>query len=113
MATMLVKNPSAEISLLAETTYIVQVEDRKTGQLSEPIMIDTREYSEIVDIPDSIIIATVTVISLLLISALLLAVCRYCREKKQVNVKININNNEIEILDKAKEPLALDYNNLC
>ena len=113
MATLTVNTPAAQITLKSDTSYILQVENTSTGELSEPIIVDTHttdSISGLAQVPTDIIIIAIVLVSLILVTAVVVPLVRYCRKSDKCKDKKPFNNNVI--VDSVKFPLNLDYNNL-
>ena len=113
MATLVVNTPAAHITLKPETSYILQVENSANGELSEPILINTRNTRAFAEVPTLIVIITFTIVTLILTIALGVAIVRHYKQKESKEEK-QLNNNDIidSTLPSNRVPLNLDYNNL-
>ena len=115
MGTMIVKGNKAQVTLRPDTGYILQVENSRTGEMSQSVIIDTTRAMEDVD-SVAVILLVITLVLVTLVMVALIIVFIYKRQNRKTEaVKQNINNNEI-VLDadsSTRVPLNLDYNNLC
>ena len=116
MATLLTQTPAASITLSPDTSYILQLENINTGDLSEPVIIDTQHLTVVEDVPARIIIVASVVVALILVTAFAVAMGRHYNNRTQhkhqnISGVKTINNNEL-VMDHAIIPLTLDYNNL-
>ena len=114
MGTMIVKGNKAEVTLKPDTGYILQVENSRTGEMSQSVIIDTTRAAEDLD-SVAVILLSVTLVLVTGVMVALIAVFIYKRRNKKTEaVKQNLNNNEVLLdTDPTREPLSLDYNNLC
>ena len=115
MGTMIVHGDNAEVTLRPNTGYILQVENSKTGEMSQSVIIDTTIAAEDVD-SVAVILLIITLVLVTLVMVALIIVFIYKRQNKKTEAaKQNLNNNEIALgADSgSRVPLNLDYNNLC
>ena len=111
MGTMMVQGNKAQVTLRPDTGYILQVENKRTGEMSQSVIIDTRRAEEDLD-SVAVILLIITMVLVTLVMVALIIVFIYKRQDKKTEaVKQNLNNNDT--LDSSRVPLNLDYNNLC
>ena len=110
MGTMMVRGNKAQVTLTPDTGFILQVENKRTGEMSQSVIIDTTRAEE-----DSVavilLIITMVLVTLVMVSLIIALIYKRQDNKKHQAVKQNLNNNEP--LDSSRVPLNLDYNNLC
>ena len=111
MGTMMVQGNKAQVTLRPNTGYILQVENKRTGEMSQSVIIDTTRAVEDLD-SVAVILLIITMVLVTLVMVALVIVFIYKRQDKKTEaVKQNLNNNDT--LDSSRVPLNLDYNNLC
>ena len=110
MGTMMVRGNKAQVTLTPDTGFILQVENKRTGEMSQSVIIDTTRAVE-----DSVavllLLITMVLVTLVMVSLIIALIYKRQDNKKHQAVKQNLNNNEP--LDSSRVPLNLDYNNLC
>ena len=116
MASLVTQTAAASITLSPDTSYILQLQNINTRQLSETVIIDTQHLTTGHDVPARITIIASVVVALILVTAVAVAISRHCnhktRPKNQVSPGVKTINNNVHVLDHAIVPLTLDYNNL-
>ena len=114
VASLVTRVPAAQITLSPDTSYTLQLINTRTGDSSEPVIIDTK-YVEIEDVSANIIIVSMVLVTVVLMLTVAAAVYRqYIRKKnsKQHLVVKNLNNNDMSSTEYSIVPLTLDFNNL-
>ena len=112
MGTLLVRDTKAQVTLRPDTGYILQVENSRTGEVSQSVIIDTRHAAEDLNSVAVILLVTTMVLVTLVMVALITVYIYRQHPKKQEAVKLN--NNKIDrCMDPRRVHFNLDYNNLC
>ena len=116
MGTMIVQGANAEVTLRPNTGYILQVENSKTGEMSQSVIIDTTITEEDMDgVAVILLITTLVLVTLVMVALIIVFIYKRQNKKTEEVAKQNLNNNEIALgADSgSRVPLNLDYNNLC
>ena len=114
LGSLVVTSHQFDLTLVRDRSFIVQVENLKTGEISRPLVISTQIEDTLTS---TITFITVFTISILLLVAL--SVMLYRRSYRHTEEsKVELNNNQSVgstiILDpKVVAPLHLNYNNIC
>ena len=114
LGSLVVSSQEFDLTLVRDSSYVIQVENIDTGAISPPVIFHTSQ--ETAGPTLTIILVTVLSTSFILLTALsFMLYLRSRRQPGQTKEELN-NNNQIchhVILPPPTAPLHLDYNNIC
>ena len=116
LGSLVVSSQQFDLTLVRDSSYVIQVEDTKTGEISPPLVIKTSLQDSITP---TIILATVITLSVVILAALTVMLYRRSERLSREN-HLELNNNQpvasiskIVLDPTVVSPLNLDYHNIC
>ena len=117
LGSLVVSSQQVDLTLVRDSSYVIQVEDINTGDISPPVIFHTSQETTGPSL--TIILVTVLTTSFILMAAL--SFMLYLRSRSQpgeTKEELNNNNNNqschhVILPPPVIAPLHLDYNNIC